>query len=350
MRNPWPLILMSSRSTLDSRAPARDASRRTETCVVCGASKLAPIRRYRAESPAGRALFGHAHLYRCAGCDLVQALPLPRADSLDLYYTSAYRRGGRYGSDAADTARFPRDNLFFFNRGLSIAERVAAPLRSRAGEAPRILDIGAGYGHILHALGEFFPHAVRSAQEISEPCVQHLRALGFETTTEPFERFVRGRTFDLIVLSHVLEHLAAPAAVLARLRDALTPNGLLYVEVPHVPENAHTAHLDSPWAPRHDEPHLTFFTAGSLQKLLERSGLVAEFVESAGPLYREISSFRHHLPPLMPTARRLLPRRVMGVLRRQAQARGVSLAEREESFYAYGGRRIWLRSLSGRAG
>jgi SAM-dependent methyltransferase len=333
---------------LDARARSDDASSASVTCVACGSRELQPVRRYRTESPPGRALLGRLTLYRCSACALVQAAPCPSDEALARYYASDYRSGGRYGSDAADVQRFPRDNLFFFNRGTSIAERVAPRLREVAGDAPRVLDVGAGFGHILHAIGERFPRASLFAQEISEPCVRHLVSLGVETTSEPFEDFVRGRTFDLIVLSHVLEHLTAPAAALARLREALAPHGLLYVEVPNVPPESHRTPLDSAWAPRHDEPHLTFFDTRSLRGVLDGAGLNVELLDTAGPLYREISALRYRLPPLMPTVRRVLPRGVMNVLRRQAQSRGVSLAERDEAFFTYGGRRIWLRSLSRR--
>jgi 2-polyprenyl-3-methyl-5-hydroxy-6-metoxy-1,4-benzoquinol methylase len=40
--------------------------------------------------------------------------------------------------------------------------------------------------------------------------------------------------FDSIICSHILEHLYAPVELLVRLRDSLTPNGILIVALPNV--------------------------------------------------------------------------------------------------------------------
>lgn len=47
------------------------------------------------------------------------------------------------------------------------------------------------------------------------------------------EDFQTERRFETIVFSHVLEHVAEPIAVLAKLRTLLTPTGRLYVAVPN---------------------------------------------------------------------------------------------------------------------
>lgn len=73
-----------------------------------------------------------------------------------------------------------------------------------------------------------------------------------------------GRKFDLIVCSHVLEHLADPYSVVHALRHYLAPRGIFYVEVP----------LEI-WkkAPLPVEPvtHVNYFTVDSLRILLERA-------------------------------------------------------------------------------
>jgi hypothetical protein len=72
-------------------------------------------------------------------------------------------------------------------------------------------------------------------------------------------------TYDAIICSHVVEHLAEPLAVLERLVPNLRPTGVIYVEVPvevlrRLPAGA--------------EPvtHCNFFVPESLAALLERAG------------------------------------------------------------------------------
>ncbi len=72
--------------------------------------------------------------------------------------------------------------------------------------------------------------------------------------------------FDIVVCSHVIEHVADPHETLMQLRDRMTDGGAIYVEVPM-----------EIWKqpPLHEEPvtHVNFFTVESLRTLLQRAGL-----------------------------------------------------------------------------
>ncbi|MBL8960563.1 MAG: class I SAM-dependent methyltransferase [Gemmatimonadetes bacterium] len=313
-------------------------------CLACGSADLAPLRAYRSESPAGKRLFS-GQLCRCEACSLVQLSPVPSDDELGRYYARDYRSGGRYGGNAADLANFPRDNLFFFNRGEAVADLLVKHLGDRS--PSRILDVGAGFGHILHRLGERFPGAALHAHELSEPCVAHLRGIGVAVHDGALAEVVsKAGPFDIVVLSHVLEHLRDPVGVLRLLGGNLSAGGLLSVEVPHVPADTLLSWDDSPWAPRHDEPHLTFFGAPELRSLLERSGFDIRFLETAGPSWRRVSRLRYHLPPLMPTLRRAIPEGLQRALRRRSAGAVDPAATRWPAFHAYGGHRIWLRAIA----
>ncbi|MBI1790681.1 MAG: class I SAM-dependent methyltransferase, partial [Acidobacteria bacterium] len=215
-------------------------------------------------------------------------------------------------------------------------------------ESPRILDIGAGFGHILYALGERFPKSRRTAIEFSGVAARHLQSIGVDVITEPVENVLprmEGQ-FDVVVISHVLEHLLDPGAVLKLIRSSLAPNGVLYVEVPNIPADSLLRFPDHVWAPRFDEPHITFFSTGSLHTLLESRGLTALFCDTAGPFYRYISSLRFRMPTARWFIQHKMPPALFHFLRRQSFTKPVRMREREESFYQYGGCRIWIRSIS----
>lgn len=316
-------------------------------CLVCDRPLHQRVRHYRCNTPHGRAVFGGAHLSSCSRCSLVQAIPLPSSEALRGYYEVDYRRGGFAGSDVANPSTFPRDNLFYFNRGDSIAELVASHLEARPG---RIVDVGAGYGHTLYALGQRYPEAERVAIEPSTACARHLDGMNVDVRRTPVEEAMSSLPdrLDLIVMSHVLEHLRAPARTLATLGSRLTPGGSLYVEVPNVPPDSLLEYPDHVWAPRFDEPHLTFFGRESLAGLLRRSGFEVVFCETAGPEYRQVSWLRFHLPHWRWFLQRLVPDRVFHTLRRQRFTRRLRVQEREDEFYRYGGFRLWIRAIARR--
>jgi SAM-dependent methyltransferase len=263
------------------------------------------------------------------------------------YYAADYRHQCLGGSDVAELAKFPLDNLFYYNRGQAVAALVA-PRVETAG--PRILDIGAGYGHILRALGGRFPRASLTAIEVSDVCVGHLRSLGIAVHAEPVENALpKLEPFYVIVMSHVLEHLLDPGATLRLIGSHLKPGGLLYVEVPHIPEEAMRLYIDSVWAPHFDEPHITFFDPRSLSGLLAACGMAVEFCETAGPEYRRVSALRFRVPHWRWFIQGILPAPVFHFLRRQRVAQPLKVSLREESFFQQGGFRIWIRSIARRA-
>jgi SAM-dependent methyltransferase len=76
--------------------------------------------------------------------------------------------------------------------------------------------------------------------------------------------------FDLIVLSHVLEHLVNPNVVIDEIRELLSDDGLLYIEVPNLMKPDETKCYFG-------FEHVNFFTPVSLTNLIQQNGF---FVDS----------------------------------------------------------------------
>ncbi|HFQ81519.1 MAG TPA: class I SAM-dependent methyltransferase [Desulfobacterales bacterium] len=99
-----------------------------------------------------------------------------------------------------------------------------------------ILDIGCGSGHGLRYLGERIPEAALAGIEASPECRRTLRSkIGAEVIDADINgnwpQRCQGR-FDFIVMRHVAEHMLAPVVSLRRIREALSPQGLIYIAVP----------------------------------------------------------------------------------------------------------------------
>ena len=83
-------------------------------------------------------------------------------------------------------------------------------------------------------------------------------------------------TYDFIRLNHVLEHLRDPVEALERIAARLSPDGLLYVEVPDICAYAASKSKGGIF----HYGHISNFSAWTLRAAAGRAGLV-ELAETA---------------------------------------------------------------------
>lgn len=156
----------------------------------------------------------------------------------------------------------------------------------------RILEIGCADGATgAHALSEgkcgvycgveLFPDAAEKArQKINDVVLGNIEEI--ELPWAP-------GTFDVLILSEVLEHLADPWATLRKLRPLLKANGLAFASSPNVSHyRIIKMLLSGEWtlADRGvmDRTHLRWFTPKSYRELFTSSGYVVDSVQELVPL------------------------------------------------------------------
>ena len=155
----------------------------------------------------------------------------------------------------------------------SEARKVLRQAQSIFPEAKRMLDFGSGKGQFLavaKALGweglgiETEAQRAKFAQE--KYVVEVLTSLYTQGKIE-------GGNFDLITLNHVLEHLPAPMNLLEELiSQNLSPNGLLYLEVPRA-DSWQAKIAGKSWMHWDIPKHLTHWNAKNLESQLQKIGL-----------------------------------------------------------------------------
>lgn len=91
-------------------------------------------------------------------------------------------------------------------------------------------------------------------------------------------------SFDVVVLSHVLEHIYDVQAMMARVQMALVPGGLLFIEVP-IWLTDDFAGYDNHWQ------HINKFTPGALENILKQNGFDVVVSEQIAD-YREYKVWR----------------------------------------------------------
>lgn len=107
--------------------------------------------------------------------------------------------------------------------------------------APRVLDVGAGDGYLIHALHAALGFQQSVAQDIhlTESLARELSKPGVEFVRELDDPSYRA---ELILLLDVIEHVEDPVALLAQLRrDRLAPGGRVLITVPAF-QRLYTAH------------------------------------------------------------------------------------------------------------
>ncbi len=98
-------------------------------------------------------------------------------------------------------------------------------------QAPRLLDVGAGLG--------VFPFRMKQAGwdcvalDMDERLAGHHRdVVGVQAMTGDVRSVEGLAAFDLVTFNKVLEHVPEPVEMLASVGRLLTPDGLVYVELP----------------------------------------------------------------------------------------------------------------------
>lgn len=165
----------------------------------------------------------------------------------------------------------------------------------------RILDVGCGAGDNAALLADrgWRVTGVTIDPREREAALPYCDAIHLGNLEEGLPHAVAG-SFDVVLMSHVLEHLANPSVLLADIRKRLTENGVIAVALPNVLNYqqrfrflmGNFAYTDTGIL---DRTHLRFYTYTTGRMLLEDHGFdVLEAVADGSlPLWR----LRGLIPP-----------------------------------------------------
>lgn len=115
------------------------------------------------------------------------------------------------------------------------AERVAEFATKHFGHTNslRLLDVGSGLGVFPFVMKQRGWHC--TALDPDERAAQHIRdVVGVDTIAGDFMSLdiANKQKFDMITFNKVLEHVEDPVSMLRQALSLLTPDGLIYIEVP----------------------------------------------------------------------------------------------------------------------
>lgn len=182
----------------------------------------------------------------------------------------------------------------------------------------RLLDLGSAGGHLGRAVRTRCSYL---AGVEPDPTLPRSAREGYDDWRE-IDALHAGdwdRPFDVVVCADVLEHLANPEAMLARIHDWLHPEGVFLASLPNIANvSIRTALLFGRFRYTDrgilDRSHLSFYTRSSARRLLEDSGFRVTSVEptampyelavpalSSAPLVGAVRSFAQGSARIWPT-------------------------------------------------
>jgi 2-polyprenyl-3-methyl-5-hydroxy-6-metoxy-1,4-benzoquinol methylase len=237
----------------------------------------------------------------CPTCQFGQVHPRPERDHIP----SFYRINSYYTHDDGSADSRPEPLTLLDRLRIKLAwlndpggEMDDAWLQGHFRPGARVCDLGCGGGDLLarlsrlgHEVVGVEPDAV--AREIA-------RGRGHKVLpgmAEELPEEVRGERYDVVVMSHVLEHCLEPRLAVSNAAGLLAERGILVIETPNnEARGLERAGVLWPWL---DVPrHLNFFTSKSLASICTDSGLSVQAVE-----YRGYT--RQFLPDWIRTERRI---------------------------------------------
>ncbi|MGM0576631.1 MAG: class I SAM-dependent methyltransferase [Myxococcota bacterium] len=243
---------------------------RRDTCPLCGEDDLDPL----LDSPDRlQDKPGTFHLDVCGACGHVFQNPRLSIEGLGFYYRDFYDGLGREGMDA------------IFGAGAEPYHARARMMHHVEANPERWLDVGAGLGHFCAAARDIWPEARFDALDLSDNVEEAARRGWADHATRGLFPDVAGRiegAYDVVSMSHYLEHTRDPRAELAAAHRTLRPGGHLVIELPD-PECRFGRILGSFWLPWFQPQHQHLPSVEILEGLLEEAGFEALRWERAEP-------------------------------------------------------------------
>lgn len=254
----------------------------TSQCSVCGSETraIAYVNQHFAFlKKQDRDIFKELKILTCENCGFGFAQPFLNDQALADFYRVDY------GAEGSPHYELCESGSFAWRRTINprfIAQLLLAGQYLDLSKVRKYLDVGANVGAAFITFKRMGYNAEYFALEQGEGLSSYLEKAGARVLTARDRYLSLGseyeNSFDLITLSHVLEHFNADQllGILANLRRYLTDDGVLVCEVPN--DDCRLCRIDR----RNAAPHLSFFSITSLASLFEKAGLKIKYINTVG--------------------------------------------------------------------
>ena len=204
----------------------------------------------------------------CKTCGLVYLNPqLDDAERHNIYLTNY----------AGNSPCAPDENLVRMKEtGVELTLRWLNKRVSLYDKPGKVLDIGCGMGSLLGGFKKrgWDTYGIEPTPYYSEFAREKY---GAEVITGFFEDAnLPSSYYDMVTLSHCLEHLPDPTQTLTRVRSLLKDEGLIYIGVPNILKGGRFRWIQA--------PHLYYYSSNTLRMLLRKTGFEPIEIDGRGDI------------------------------------------------------------------
>jgi len=233
-----------------------------DTCPLCGGKHFKPVTACTDHVASGEQF----EIWKCIDCGFAFTQDVPVEREMDQYYeTSVY-------ISHSDTQKGLINKVYHVVRTFMLRKKVRLIQRTSGLKKGSLLDIGTGTG--------YFPHAARKSGWDVQAIEKNEKASAFARAH--FNLEVRGdgtlstyddRSFDVITMWHVMEHIEHLNELWETLYRLLKTRGILVVAVPN--PASYDANVYGPMWAAYDVPrHLWHFTPSTMQQMGVKHGFI----------------------------------------------------------------------------
>jgi len=235
-------------------------------------------------------------IYNCSGCNT--SFAFPEMDTSALYeniYKNAYRVPGynRHWKYSKWIRKFANPFKFFADSS-EMYWGVKEALTANVNEDSKILEIGSGLGYLTYSLVKAKYNAI--GLELSQTAVDKAKEIfGDYYVCANLHEYARihEATFDIIILTEVIEHIYRPVEFIASIMKLLKPAGMIIITTP----NKSFFPKDIIWATELPPIHYWWFSEESFKYLSTVFNYEISFVNFSryySNKYKIVSLESHH--------------------------------------------------------
>lgn len=235
------------------------------SCPLCGSTHLVSEKLYIDRYVSGEKFT----LVRCTRCDFLFTQNFPDQSIIGNYYESKDYISHSDTHKGVVNSLYHQVRKWMINRKFNIL-RTALKNNNLEILSPRLLDVGTGTGYFSYSMQKRGWNV--TATEANESARKFaLNKFNFKISSIDILDDFKPKSFEVITLWHVLEHIQDLHQSIDRFNELLVDNGLLVLALPNHSSND-AKHYNDEWAAYDAPRHLWHFVPETLQMLANQHG------------------------------------------------------------------------------